>query len=166
MEAEGILTALAEVAIAIAGFSGIVVALKRRGEAWSESDKTRFSVLLQISLSCVFWSFTPIVLYLVNTSAVSVWGWSTGIWLMFVLGGIAYRLPRIRRATSLDAEPPARVVMALMIGVLVISVAAQVANVGWLRTSWPHVLAILLSLLLSSILFVRLLRRVIGPAAY
>jgi hypothetical protein len=142
MEAEGILTALAEVAIAIAGFSGIVVALKRRGEPWSESDKTRFSVLLQISLSCVFWSFTPIVLYLVNTSAVSVWGWSTGIWLMFVLGGI------------------------VMIGVLVISVAAQVANVGWLRTSWPHVLAILLSLLLSSILFVRLLRRVIGPAAY
>ncbi len=38
MEAEGILIALAEVAIAIAGFSGIVVALQYRAAVWSDID--------------------------------------------------------------------------------------------------------------------------------
>ncbi len=42
MEAEGILTTLAEVAIAIAGFSGNVVALQNRTVDWSDTDKLRF----------------------------------------------------------------------------------------------------------------------------
>jgi hypothetical protein len=47
------------VAIAIAGFSGIVVALQRSDVPWSELDKKRFSMILELSLASVFWSFIP-----------------------------------------------------------------------------------------------------------
>jgi hypothetical protein len=46
-----------------------------------------------------------------------------------------------------------------------IAIAVQVANVGLLMAPWPHVFAVLQGLLVSCVFFVRLLRRVVGPAA-
>jgi hypothetical protein len=72
MQAEGLLIALAEVAIAITGFSGIVVALDRSEKPWSKLDKARRAMLLRISISCVFWSFFPILHYVANVSTESI----------------------------------------------------------------------------------------------
>jgi hypothetical protein len=45
------------------------------------------------------------------------------------------------------------------------SILLQVANVVWLRVSWPHVVAVLLGKVLAFAFFVRLIRVVIGTAA-
>lgn len=165
MEAEGILTALAEVAIAIAGFSGIVVVLDRSGEPWSELDRRRLSMLLQISLSCVFMSFLPVLLQLAEVPTASVWFWSSALWLVYIFLALSYRLRQMPSASAIAEDPSVRVVMALMFITVAISAVAQIANVAWLRAPWPHVFAIILGLLMSSIYFVRLFRRVVGPVA-
>jgi hypothetical protein len=104
MESEGILTALAEVGIAIAGFSGIVVALQHRSGGWPEIDKFRFNLLLQVSLVGVFSSLIPILLHLVNPAKTFVWAWSSGLWLAYFLIAVVYRAPRTRRVLTADPE--------------------------------------------------------------
>jgi hypothetical protein len=162
MEAEGILTTLAEVSIAIAGFSGIVVALQHRTVDWSEMDKLRFSALLQVSFGSVFFSFVPIVLYLMHPSEPFVWRWSSGLWLVYIACTAAYRAPQLRRFPRSDTSKPALVFLFIH---FCTSVLLQVANVVWLRVSWPHVVTVMLGLLLAFVFFLRLLRTVIGTAA-
>jgi len=165
MEAEGILTALAEIAVAIAGFSGIVVALQGRRGAWSETDRERFSLLVQISLGSVFWSLIPIVFHLIDSSESFVWRLSSGLWLVH----ISYIVPtRIRSLPSPSESELVRsygAALAFMLSLLTISLVLQIANVGWLKASWPYIMCLMLSLLNASFLFVRLLREVFGPAA-
>jgi len=165
MESEGILTTLAEVGIAIAGFSGIVVALQHRSGDWSETDKVRFSMLLQVSLAGVFSSLIPMLLHLISPTKTFVWGWSSGLWLAYILASLVYRVPRIQRAASGDPEPRSKFMVAYMLSTVALSVLLQIANLAWLRAPWPHVLTVLLSLLLASLLFVRLLRRVSARVA-
>jgi hypothetical protein len=163
MEAEGILTTLAEVAIAIAGFSGIVVALQNRTVDWSEADKLRFSVLLQLSFESVFFSFVPIVLYLMHPSEPFVWRWSSGLWLVYIACVVAYRVPRLP-LVSAPGSDTSKAAVGFLISSFCTSVLLQVANVVWLRVSWPHVLTIILGMILAFVFFMRLLRAVIGTA--
>ena len=165
MEAEGILTVLAEVAIAIAGFSGIAVALQGRSGSWSETDKLRFSMLLQVSLSCVFWSLVPIVLHLIYASEPFVWSWSSGIWLFSIICLVSYRIRQRPRIPDQEADQVYRAARVFIFSLLGISVLLQIANVGWLRIPWPHVVTVMLGLLITAFLFIRLLRRVVEPAA-
>ncbi len=164
MEAEGILTTLAEVAIAIAGFSGIVVALQNRTVDWSETDKLRFSALLQVSFESVFFSFVPIVLYLMHPSEPFVWRWSSGLWLVYIACIVAYRVPQLLRVSAPGSDT-SKAAVGFLFSHFCTSVLLQVANVVWLRVSWPHVVTVILGMLLAFALFVRLLRAVIGTAA-
>ena len=153
MEAEGILTTLAEVAIAIAGFSGIVVALQNRTVDWSETDKLRFSSLLQVSFGCVFFSFLPIVLYLMNPSEPFVWRWSSGLWLLYIACTAAYRLPQVPRV-SVPGSDTSKAALGFLFIHGCTSVLLQVANVVWLQVSWPHVVTVMLGMLLACVVFV------------
>lgn len=167
MEAEGILTVLAEVSIAITGFSGIIVALDRSEEPWSTLDKVRLSMLLQVSISCVIWSLVPILLHVGDVSADSIWLWSSGLWLGYIGVALGYRLRRLPGFVAQDedsADSPAWWILALMLAVIALSMVVQAVNVVWLMAPWPHVLTLMLGLLISCVFFVRLLRRVVAPA--
>jgi hypothetical protein len=163
MEAESILIALAEVAIAIAGFSGIVVALQRRSEAWPSFDRRRFLLLLEISLSCVFFSLIPILLNLSGASESAVWRYTSGIWLLYILVSLGYKIPQLLRDPSVGGDDFSKAVAAISAATVLVNIAVQVANVGWLASAWPHVLTIMMGMLLSCVLFVRLLRGIMGP---
>jgi FtsH-binding integral membrane protein len=60
MPNESILIGLAEVAIAFAGFSGVVAALSGKTN-WSEADRFRFTNLLIVSIAAAIFSFLPII---------------------------------------------------------------------------------------------------------
>ncbi len=165
MEAEGILTALAEIAVAIAGFSGIVVALQGRQGAWSETDSARFSLLVGLSLSSVFWSLIPIVFHLIDSSESFVWRWSSGLWLVHISCIVPISLRSLPRPSESELDRSYGAALAFMFSSLTISVVLQIANAGWLRVSWPYIMGLMLTLLNASFLFVRLLRGIFGPAA-
>ena len=64
MESGNILTTIAEIAIAIDGFSSVIVALSPKPfSEWNPIDRFNFRVLLQVAAVTVFFSLFPLVLH-------------------------------------------------------------------------------------------------------
>ena len=79
MENTQTLETIAEVAIALAGFSGIVAVLGQRSSGkWSPTERVRLRLLLEVSLLAVFLSFLP-SLMLRGTSPIAAWRISNGV---------------------------------------------------------------------------------------
>jgi hypothetical protein len=78
---------IAEISIALAGFSGIVAVMGQRASGeWSPAELTRLRLLLEVSLLVVFLSFLP-ALMLRGTSPTVAWRVSSGVC------GLAHLLP-------------------------------------------------------------------------
>lgn len=79
MSDSDILQTLAEVGVALAGFTGVVFVLGRRavGE-WSPVERLWFHILLSSSVQVVFFAILPLVFesYLSTSTA---WRWSAGL---------------------------------------------------------------------------------------
>lgn len=55
---------IAEIAVAIAGFSAIIVALRKNPiRKWHESDRFNFRMLLQVAALKIFFSILPFVFW-------------------------------------------------------------------------------------------------------
>ena len=94
------LVLLAELAVAIAGFSGVVVAIEaRRLSEWSASRRFNLRVLLQVSALVVFFSILPLVLERVIEQPAS---WRIALW--------AYGLVHLADVSSFMLRRPATVV--------------------------------------------------------
>jgi hypothetical protein len=111
------LRTLAEVAIALAGFTGVVAVLGRRARgAWAPLELLRLHVLLATSVGVLMLSFIPALLEALNVSGPPLWqianliqvvGHSAGV---VVLGGRARKLdasqwPREERLWALVLTP-------------------------------------------------------------
>ena len=73
MDAQTTLSTIAEVAIALAGFTGVVAVLgNRRKNDWTSEERLQLRVLVETSMTALFASFTPGVLYLTNMLAYMV----------------------------------------------------------------------------------------------
>lgn len=72
---EDVLYLLAEVAVAIAGFSGLVVVLPLRdSQAWSPIEARMLRFLIGDSLLVLFFALLPVLLALADVSADAIWG--------------------------------------------------------------------------------------------
>ena len=82
MDPDAVLTTAIEVAIGIAGFSGVVVALGSRiGIEWPKSAPVSLSALLLMSISTVFFGFLPLLMLSAAVSEERVWSSASGIHL-------------------------------------------------------------------------------------
>jgi hypothetical protein len=135
--------------------------LQNRTVNWSETDKLRFSSLLQVSFGSVFFSFVPIVLHLMHPSEPFVWRWSSALWLVYIACTVVYRVPQLPRVSAPGSDT-SKAALGFLFIIFCTSVLLQVANVVWLRVSWPHVVTVILGMFLAFVFFVRLLRAVIG----
>jgi hypothetical protein len=62
LQAAEVLTVIAEISIALAGFSGIVVAFRQRGiEAWPEHERVRLRFMLGVACVTLLFSLLPFV---------------------------------------------------------------------------------------------------------
>ena len=74
------LVLIAEVAVAIAGFSSVVVALDNRAvKNWTDFQRHNLRVLLQVSALTIFFSIFPLIFQRVIDSPDS-WKWALGIY--------------------------------------------------------------------------------------
>jgi hypothetical protein len=90
---EEILYSLAEVAIALAGFSGVVIAFRPPGEEdWTPQEIRLLWFLLIDSLLVVFLSLLPILLALADWSLDLIWGFSNAALGSWYLIGVALAL--------------------------------------------------------------------------
>jgi len=157
MRPEEILTTLAQLGIAVAGFSGIVVVLGARVREGAVLENVLLNVLLTGSVGVVLWALIPLLMLSAQIQDHVVWvvasaGWSAQQVLVLVM-----RAYQARRMSSQVARPDtAFFVLALVggIGMLVL----QIANIVWLSSAWPHLAGLAWWLMLSFVVFLRLMR--------
>src|SRR5210317_1761468 len=74
LDAQSVLTTIAEVSIALAGFTGVVAVLgNRRKHDWTSEERLQLRTLVETSLTALFASFAPSVFHLILSSEATVW---------------------------------------------------------------------------------------------
>lgn len=155
MSATDLLTTLAQLGVALAGFSGIVVVLGARATGqWSSRERQLLGVLLGTSGSVVLWSILPLLLLAAEVSERRVWLLSSGGWCLPQMAVLVVR----GRTVDRDAWAQERGLLMLAFSGGICAVALQLANLIWLGVAWPHLAAVAWHVELSFAVFVRLVR--------
>ena len=149
------LSLIAELAVALAGFSGIVVVLGRREGQPSHMEKRRLDNLFLHALWALATSLLALILLHASIQDATVWRLASTIW---VLPFPVLLVRDWRRVRAISASEPTNPPMLAAIYVAAVSAALlQVANGLYLHSIWPFLSAVCLNLLLGFQQFVTLL---------
>ena len=131
MEGSNELTVLAEVSVALAGFSGLVVAV-RRGESSHPWETFRAVALLITGFSVLLQSLFPFVIHSFGATGPSIWRLSSALGLLMNLAPI---LPLNRHMPpGFSSSEYYRLNSTLQLAAVSVAVGAHLANVFALGT--------------------------------
>jgi hypothetical protein len=155
MEAREELLTFAEVAIAIAGFSGVVGAfLQRDGLHWV--DRVRFVGILGISFAAFALAFVPIVLSHLGWTGPALWSGASVVMIVFwavCVAPLPFVMPRLRREDYFNS----RVFASMVAAPALLNLGLQLANAfGLLLESGvvAYLLGLFIFLYTAGVLFV------------
>jgi hypothetical protein len=154
MQPEDVLTTLAQLGVAIAGFSGIVVALAKPALGASSENRSLLSVLLLASAGVVIWALAPLVMLSAQMPTQTTWIVSSAGWSIQQAFAFAQRAYQLR--SSPESGPRLAVVLPLAFGGLC-ALGLQLANVFWLGAAWPHLVALVWWVVVAFVIFLRLM---------
>ena len=157
MESEPILTTAIEVAIAIAGFSAVVVAIApRRRSEWPEPARLSISALLLASIATVFFGFLPLLIFSAHVPESRAWPLASSAHVAYLAAMAAYRLRQLVRLPP-DDSPQRRLILISSTVVFVAVASLQLTNAIWLQAPWPYLTSIVLMVVASFGIFASLL---------
>ena len=160
MDSNNVLTTAAQIAVALAGFSGIAVAVgSSRTQAWPESARLGLSGLLLLSAATLAFSLIPLLLSSAHVPARVLWTASSGLHAAWLFGVLVYR---VRQLLAIGDGPRPSAWNVVPAG---IATALQVANAIYIQDAWPYLTAIVLLLLVGFMIFANLFRS-LGSAAF
>ena len=163
MDHEDILLTLAEVSVALAGFSGVVAVFGRRDPGtWSFADRFRFFALVHTSLSSLLLCILPFGLLAFNIPEEAVWSALSALFVVYnaVVGFFTSR--RFLAASSSERAEFTSGVMPVMFAILAPILVLSIFNVAVGGTFGPFLVALIYLLVLSSFLFARMLVSAFG----
>ena len=153
------LVGIAAIAVALAGFSGVVVAFGSRSRgSWHEGDRLRLEFLLEASLTAGGFSLLALVLFHAVRDAPDIaWIATSAAWAVFMLGSLYSSRRRIR--TNLQEhgdidELTNRLVFAAFLALI----AVQAFNIFLWHEFAPLLLALCCNLAGAAMQFTRLIR--------
>jgi hypothetical protein len=166
VQGAGTLELLAELAVAVLGFSGVVAVLGRRASGdWTELDRTRFRNMVHTAVLALVLSLLPLPIRSAGFGEPTVWGWSSGIgtvlcvlFLVPSLTDVTRRWPWSNPAVS---KPALVYVLCARLGAPLL-LGLNAAGIAFARAATPYLLACLLTFGMSVVLFVRLLEVELG----
>ena len=154
MEASDELLTIAELAIGLAGFSGVAVAFTRRG-GLRPVDRFRFIALFSQALSIVVLAFVPIGFHHAGQVGPALWMGSSAV--MLVLGVSAAWLLGVRFRPAFPADEQfSRQLSTVTYGLPILNLFLQLANlVGWPMESGAllYLAGLILHLVTAALLF-------------
>lgn len=166
IDAADLLIGLGEVAVTVAGFSGIVAVLGVRSVAQlSLVARARLVNLLVTSLAAAFLSFLPVALQLFDLRPALVWRISSCGLAAFCAVFVTLRAVNVRRLGLGAPDGPRIWVAWTFVVALGFAVLAQAANVAGLvggPSGGPYVLGILALLLIAGLQFALLVLDPVG----
>lgn len=162
MQDSDLLQTVAEVGIAVAGFSGVVAFLGERARGdWRVVDLFRFNNLLSSSIAASLLSFAPILIFRLGASESNAWRCSSGLiaaYMLIELVRYGRGLRRLPEREKVEISPPGRaLILAIIVAVLVLQLTAA-AGVTYVGESAPVLVGLVWLLAFSAFQFVRLLQ--------
>ena len=162
------LNLIVEAAVAIAGFSGVVIAFGRRAAGeWSLVERARFRNLLLTAFLVLFLSLLMLVLLHANTTPATTWRIGSGLWSIIAIERSVATIRAYVRIPQEDPQHPGVGAVAIILGVTLLIVLLSVGNVFVLKEFWPFLTAQVWLFAAACYFFTRLLfspgRR--GPSA-
>jgi hypothetical protein len=153
-----LLVGVAEISVAMAGFTGVVVAFGSRSQgSWHAGDRLRLTFLLEASLTAAGFSLLALLGVASFGDISLVWCTLSGVWLVFTGSSLHFARRRIRN--SLDQHDDVdRLANSLTASLFLSVMLLQVVNMV-LWQSFPAFLgAVMLNLAGAAMQFSRLIR--------
>jgi len=159
MEPSEALSTAAQVAVALAGFAGVVVAFRSGSvHEWSKIDKFRLQLLLTNSAIPLTLCMVGQLLLAANIAPAAIWRWGSGFAALLLFPMATVYLRTFRSFSPAELESVGRSTSIFYAGAAIGSVVTvlQLFNVAMLNAFWPFFLAIVSLVLASLVQFIRL----------
>jgi uncharacterized membrane protein len=160
MDQHETLSTFAEIAVAIAGFSGIVIAFGRRSlGSLTQLELRRLSNLFAMSGFVMFSTLLSIsLLYLESLEATWLWRGQSALVVLLGAPWLIIDWQRVRRLEALERAQVKATVIYPFNGLAVIGLALQLANLVWFVAPWPFYVALVIITLFAFQQFILLVR--------
>ena len=153
MEHEATLVTIAQVAVALAGFTGVVAVLGHRNQGtWTPEERLQLRTLVETSLTVLFASFAPAVLLMIFGAELVAWRGANLILGVLHLSNLTAFLWRARSAKPTRSQ---RALLGLGIATIAAHFLAFATLLPWYALIF--VLGLLQQLFIAALNFVLLL---------
>jgi hypothetical protein len=150
----------AQIAVALAGFAGVVVVFRREAvHEWSGLDKLRLRLLLANSILPLGLSMLGLLLLTISPMPPGIWRWCSGI-LLVTTGTFASAATKSFRRLNLPTDQRDRTTRFIFFLFGVFGVAAlllQLYNIALLDAFWPFFAGIVYQLTTAMAQFARMI---------
>ena len=167
MHSTEILTLLAEVFVAFAGFTGIVAVLGQRSTGhWRSVDVVRFQSLLEASLSGLMLAVLPLLALEFGFSETVIWASGSavlGIYVASLMIRVVRKQKALRAADDPDYLPGVRLMLLILSAIVIITQLMNAVGYGLHHAFAGYFVGLILLLFLCSVMFVLLLRFIRAP---
>jgi hypothetical protein len=150
----------AQIAVALAGFAGVVVVFRREAvHEWADIDKLRLRLLLANSILPLGLCMLGLLLLTVEPMPPGIWRWCSGITLVATLLFVT-AIPKIYRRLHLQnvqRERDTRFIYYLFGAFGVAAMLLEAFNIALLGVFWPFFAAIVYQLITAMAQFARMI---------
>jgi hypothetical protein len=153
-----ILVGLTEIAVALAGFTGVVVVFgSRSAGSWLPGDRLRMGFMLEASLTAGGVALLALVLFSSVQDARNAWAVASGLWALYMVYSLYTSRRQIRENLEHhhDIDNTANRIVFSLFSLLII---LQLINVVLWREFAPLLAALVLNIAGSAMQFARLIR--------
>ncbi|RLA43428.1 MAG: hypothetical protein DRR06_12150 [Gammaproteobacteria bacterium] len=158
MDFSELLVGITEIAVALAGFTGVVVVFGSRGDdGWHPGDRLRLGFLLEASLTAGAFSLLSLILYSSLDDESNVWAVASSLWAVFMVFSLykSRQLIKENLEHHNDIDRTSNRIVFLLFATLIV---VQIVNVLYWREFAPFLAALTLNLAGSAMQFTRLIR--------
>jgi hypothetical protein len=168
LQGSDILTILAEIFVAFAGFTGIVAVLGQRSEGeWRPIDVIRFHSLLEASLAGLLLSVLPFSSFYFGVADTDTWRFGSAfmaIYLVFVFYKTIRKHQKLGASDDPDYVPGARLSLLILAIPVLAVLTLNALGIGLHHTFPGYLVGLIYTLILCCAMFILLLRFVRADA--
>jgi hypothetical protein len=147
----------AQVAVALAGFAGVVVVFRPDSvHQWSSVDKFRLRLLLTNSIYPLAFSLVAILLLTIQPPPESIWRWCSAFAVCCQVPFAIGNLRTARTFTPAEFKGVSKIVFYPLFLIGASSLLLQLYNLAVLNWFWPFFTGIIVHLMAAMLQFVRL----------
>jgi hypothetical protein len=157
MEPNEALGITAQVAVALAGFAGVVVVFRPQSlHQWSPVDRFRLRLLLHNSICPLAYALFGMFLLTIKPTPLWIWRECSLFALLFQLPGMIIAMRNSRTLDSADFKGPSRMLFCSLGLLGTATQVLQIINIIKLNLFWPFFLSIFFHLIAGMLQFTRM----------